>query len=511
MSKLGGTMQIFNAEKLDGIAEVIEAKASITYAALAQPSDSALSQKMRDMKSIASLDDKDLYYVQSILVTSSWNKNDDVFDPKEIWIARDTPAHKPTNLEHDEHTIIGHITANWPMTDDGILIDNNTPVDNLPEKYHILTGSVIYTGFSDPALRDRAYKLISEIESGDKYVSMECYFKGFDYGLLNKTTGEYSVLSRGENTAYLTKYLRAYGGAGEHENYKIGRVLRQITFSGKGFVNKPANPESVIFTKDNMKDLESSKNSEIINLQKKTIFETIGVFSNQANLKENNMNSEVDTTASETVTNCDEMNASVASLTEKTTQLEAALAEAKAAVENLLAEKELAAKKAKEDEEAKEEENKNLKASLDAANEVIAAYKAKEEEMAKKEKKMKRAAALIESGIASEVAEATVEKFDSLDDASFEAMTSLLAAKKVKEEEEKNEVEDKKESKKEEDDEEEGEASEQADSSVLENVEVEQEIDLSVGGDASTEVESTRAALVDFVYHRLGKKLNKGE
>ena len=484
-------MHIFKQEKLDGIAELIESKASITYASLAQPSDSSLSQKMKEMKSLASLDDKDLYYVQSILVTSSWNKNDDIFDAKEIWAARNTPSHKPTNLEHDEHNIIGHITENWPMTEDGILIDNNTPTDNLPEKYHILTGSVIYTGFSDPALRDRSYKLISEIESGEKYVSMECYFKGFDYGLLDKTSGEYRILSRGEDTAHLTKYLRAYGGLGEHENYKIGRVLREITFSGKGFVNRPANPESVIFTKDNMKNLESSQSHEIINLEKKTISETIGVFSNQANLKETNMSEETEVTTTETevvaMNDCAEAQASVTSLQEKTTELETQLAEAKATIAAL---------------ETAQTEAANIKAELEAASEVIAAYKKKEEEMAKKEKKMKRMAALVDNGIESDVAEATVEKFDSLDDSSFEAMTTLLAAKKAKEE--KKPVMDEKEEEKE-------EASQEVDASVLENVEVEQEIDLSVGGNASTEIENTRAALVDFVYNRLGKKLNKGE
>ena len=71
----------------------------------------------------------------------------------------------------------------------------------------------------------------------------------FDYGVTNKNTGEYKVLARDENTAYLTKHLKAYGGLGEHEDYKIGRVLRNITFSGKGFVDKPANPDSVIFYK----------------------------------------------------------------------------------------------------------------------------------------------------------------------------------------------------------------------------------------------------------------------
>jgi hypothetical protein len=136
-------MHIFNAEKLDGIEDSILSKAAISYASLAQPSEISLSNKIKEIKALASLEDQDLYYVQSILVTSSWNKNDDIFDSKEIWLARNTPSHKPTNLEHNEHDIIGHITANWPMTDDGILIDDNTPVDNLPEKYHIVTGSVI--------------------------------------------------------------------------------------------------------------------------------------------------------------------------------------------------------------------------------------------------------------------------------------------------------------------------------------------------------------------------------
>ena len=69
---------------------------------------------------------------------------------------------------------------------------------------------------------------------------MECYFKAFDYGLIDKTTGNYKVLARNDDTSYLTRHLRAYGGTGEHDNYKIGRVLRNITFSGKGFVDKPA-------------------------------------------------------------------------------------------------------------------------------------------------------------------------------------------------------------------------------------------------------------------------------
>ena len=49
------------------------------------------------------------------------------------------------------------------------------------------------------------------------------------------------------------------------------------------------------------------------------------------------------------------------------------------------------------------------------------------------------------------------------------------------------------------------------DASVLETAEVEEAVSLSVGSDEDSQVQNTRAALVDFVCTRLGKKLNKGE
>jgi hypothetical protein len=481
-------MHIYDQEKNDGLTELLSAKSSIVYASLLEKSDSEISHtKARtENQALAGIEDTDLYYTQSILVTTSWNKNDDIFDAKEVWMARSTPMHKPTNLEHDEKTIVGHITSNWPIDENGELINESLPTDQLPEKFHILTGSVIYKGFTEPELRERANILIEEIESGEKYVSMECFFKNFDYGLIHKSNGSYHILPRNEETAFLTKHLRAYGGQGEHENYKIGRVLRNITFSGKGFVNRPANPESIIFTKENLKQtsetLDIIKNSTIKNDDSTKE----GVFSNQANLKETNMSVE-STVATEEVTTVAEP--------EVTTTVDTLEAEA--------------AKKMKEEMMKKEEEMKKMKAALEvaqaellAANEVLAAYKMKEEEMAKKEKKMKRMATLIESGVEEEVASATVDKFESLDDAAFESIAALVAAVKPP----------KKEMKKEETKAEETVVKTEDVSLALENVETnDQEIDLSVGSETESEIQNTRAALVDFVCIRLGKKLNKGE
>jgi hypothetical protein len=513
-------MQIFQSEIDDGLSDIIKSSASLSYACLAEPCvySTATASSIKEIKSLASLSDEDLYYVQSILVTSSWNKNDDIFDKQEVWQARNTPEDKPTNLEHDENIIIGHITANWPITDDGVLIDENTISDNLPEKFHILTGSVIYRAFSNPELKERSDNLINEIENGQKYVSMECLFRGFDYGLLNKATNEYKVLGRDNNTAYLTKYLRSYGGMGEHENYKIGRVLRNITFSGKGFVNKPANPDSIIFTKDSI-----VKNSENKSIKKNTILSIAGVSDNQSHITvENNiMNldnevAELKTKIETLMTEAADANANVVSAQSKITQLEGILTSTKAELEGIvistkaeleavLAEKEVAAKKQKEEEAMKEEEMSKVKSELYAANEVIAAYKDKEMEMMKKEKKMKRMASLIEMGVDNESAEATVDKFDSLNDEAFEAMTSLFAGKmppwleKIKKK--KDEEKDTKANVSDEI------TAANTDPELLETVEVEANVNLAIGGEAEDSVETTRAALVDFVSSRLGKKL----
>ena len=480
-------MIIFDQEINDGLDQKIKANTSIAYVSELGACDNHL--KLRGFfKTLASVNDNDLYYTQSILVSSSWNKNDDIFDKNEVWSARHSPEHKPTNLEHDEGLIIGHIVSNYPITEDGILIDENTPIENLPDKYHILTGAVIYKAYSKPELQERTQKLISEIEDGTKYVSMECFFKGFDYGLINKGTGEYKVLARDNNTAYLSKYLRAYGGLGEHDNYRVGRVLRNITFSGKGYVDKPANPDSIIFSKDNFKFTEN------INLSKNEDISKSGVIISQSNINSENQIMNENTEVVETV---------VADCAEATQAAETTIAELKTEIETLklsnetvqssIVEHEEAAKKYEKDMKEKKEELDTVKAELVTANDTIAVYM-------KKEKKMMRKASLLERGLDSEKADSMVEKFDSLNDETFAAMTELLSAS-----EPKNYLEEAKKVK----------TTTKAETNsditeVLENVEETTDVALTVGGEEDY-VENTRAALVDFVYARLGKKLNKGE
>lgn len=513
-------MHIYQAEKDDNLEPQLSAQACVTYASIAFPCISTNEIKLDKTKlsqSFASLNDNDLYYVQSILVSSNWNKNDDIFDKREIWLARRTPEDKPTNLEHNENIIIGHITSNWPITEDGHLIPDDTDIDNLPEKYHILTGSVIYRAYSSDELRNRTEKLIAEIQNGTKYVSMECLFKGFDYGLINKDNNEYKVLSRNEDTAYLTKFLRAYGGSGMHGNYKIGRVLRNITFSGKGFVDRPANPESIIFNID----LFSEKNNDfaksgVSNNQSNIIMENELMSANTQAAENNTENTEINTTAQEVElasalkTKEEEMkkmkeendkskaesDVVLAELNKSLEETKVTLAAKEEEINTLKTEMESIEAAMKKDTEAKDEELKKVKSELESANEALAAYKAKEAEMMKKEKKMKRQASLVESGVDSETAASIVDKFESVDDDSFEAMTTLFAGKMPPWLDKEKKKEEKK-----------AESTDNTSEELLEEVETEADVNLGVGND-SEEVdatENTRAALVDFISNRLSK------
>jgi polyhydroxyalkanoate synthesis regulator phasin len=245
---------VFKSERESGLAEQIQASASIAY--LTQLQDTNLSQEVVEKfyQSVGSeADDSqfDLFYLNTILVTTGWNKNDDVFQRDETWAARYTPIHKQFNLEHNQSKIIGHMTSARAVDESFNLIADDSPMEELPAKFHILTGAVIYRALSDEKAQEEIEQIIAEIQEGEWFVSMECLFRGFDYAMTSKE-GEQRVIARNEETAFLTKYLKRYGGDGLYNDFSVGRALKNITFSGKGLVRKPANPESIIF---NSKDI----------------------------------------------------------------------------------------------------------------------------------------------------------------------------------------------------------------------------------------------------------------
>jgi len=185
----------------------------------------------------------DLALVVAILVSTGWNLNDDIFTPEEVWKARQTPLHKPMNDNHEASSILGHIVQTRALDKFGNeieLAEDESP----PEEFDIEVAGVLYRAF--PELSERIEEIIAKAGSGEMFVSMEAWFPDFGYGLIDPATGSTKLVERNEETAFLTKHLRIYGGSGEYQGYKIGRVLKNIIFGAQGFVETPANPESVI-------------------------------------------------------------------------------------------------------------------------------------------------------------------------------------------------------------------------------------------------------------------------
>merc|ERR1712093_274458 len=249
---------------------------------------------------------------------------------------------------------------------------------------------------------------------GEWFVSMECLFSDFDYALVDPK-GKNQLLKRDGASAFLTKHLRAYGGEGEYEGYKIGRALKNISFSGKGLVSNPANPRSVI--------LNSTKAFDI------TEDDKITIFSGEINMSNDN----------------------VSILEQQVVDLKQSLQDARAENEGMK----------KDIEEAKDKEfaatietfesdlvskdqsladlTEEVKASKDRVVELEDALAKKDEELAEANAKIEaqeaqaklaaRKAALVEAGADEQAVEDTLEAFAEATDEMFNQVVALMTQK----------------------------------------------------------------------------------
>ena len=139
---------IFGSEKEAGLEKKIKEQTSLAYVSQLCPvhpeiKNSELNDvifsphKLESIRSKADSSDSDVYQTFSILVSASWNKNDDVFNKSEVWSAKETPKHKPANLEHDEKQIVGGIIGSWPVDANFNLIDQKSSESDLPDFYHL--------------------------------------------------------------------------------------------------------------------------------------------------------------------------------------------------------------------------------------------------------------------------------------------------------------------------------------------------------------------------------------
>jgi len=289
-------MKIYKAEK--HIANKLINNNSFSFAVKAiKPKSLENALYTQIAKANTSLKLDDLFFHDCILASSNWNFNDDVFMPEELWLASNTPVHKPTNMNHDELDIVGHmfnskiVDGNFNEIEfdkDEQIYNENVLVDNLPDLFHVRVSSVIYTRYENTDKQLQVDNLIAAINDGKMFVSMECAFLGFDYALMSE--GSYDIVTRNKDTAVLSEHLKWYGGSGLFQGKKIGRILRNVHFTGKGYTTNPANEHSIILYKENAFSFVNAKVNEFS--IKDGVFHFCNANSNTSNLGKNKMNEE---------------------------------------------------------------------------------------------------------------------------------------------------------------------------------------------------------------------------
>lgn len=478
-------MKIYPNEISAGLQDRIMASASILYDSPVLL-DEKIVPEFIDLSAHASLNAEDcwdLYPIKSILVSAGcWNKNDDVFDIEEAFAARNSPIHKKFNFEHDEKDIIGHIISSVVVDQEGKIIDN---VKNV-SKFDIVVGSVIYRCWRDKELQERMNGILEGIAQGKWFVSMECMFSDFDYAVID-ASGKHYTIARNEETSFLTKHLRIYEGSGTYDGKKIGRLLRNMTFSGKGLVAKPANERSIIFTDtDSFEPAEAtiltsiSKEKNVMSDELKALQEQLA----KANARNEVLEAEAKKTAEKAVAEkISGLEGTIAGLNETVTKKDAEIAA-----------------KATEVADANKKVEK-VEADLAEANKKLAEANEKLEKAEKEKAEAARIGQLTEAGLDKAKAEELVAKWAGATDEQFADIVELAAAAKD------DKMKEKKDDKKKEDSEE-ADANEATAETSLEEAETDaDDASLATAGEAPGATEF--AAASEWVRQVIESKTNK--
>jgi hypothetical protein len=366
------------------------------------------NDKREVFKAIAAEYDEDLYPVSTILVSAGWNRNDDVFASTELWLAKCTPTHKPLNKEHKARSIVGHITRSDIVDSELNILEDENETD-----CHILAEGVIYKhlGNADAELSEETTVFIQELRNKEWFVSMETLFSGFDYAIVHPSLGE-AIVERNESTAFLTQYLRHYGGTGSYNGMKVGRLLRGLTFSAEGFVKNPANPKSVVLSSNKefaasaasaaiLDDLKIIDEGEIMSeeLQKKLDDAKAEITELRKQLAKSDIES-YQKQIKKQESMIDSLNAEVENKTEKITGLKTELDTANTKLSESI------------------DGGLELKKNLDEANEQL-------KTIAAEKVSIDRVAKMVDAGIDKADAEVTVEKFNGVSDDQFNAIVEL--------------------------------------------------------------------------------------
>jgi hypothetical protein len=420
---LSRIVPVYAAERRDGLAEQIQSNASIAYLAPIRaftPDES--TRRLAAQASAAPIDDANLICFDDILATTGWNLNRDVFTHEELWAARHTIDHKPINLEHQYLQIVGHVLSSRAVDADFSPIDEATPVDELPAKFHVRNSSVLYRQIGDEERDEYMANLEKEILAGEYFVSMEAFFSGFDYGVTAED-GSRAIIPRTTTTAFLTKHLWQYGGSGSYLNpvdgkaYALGRVMKNVRFKGKGIVRRPGNPDSIIFAQ--VEAFQANCDLSLVYQQDEGSAARADEPTEEPTMPEPAADLQAELAAAQKRIADLEADKTSQATKEFETQI-ADLSEAKAELEKRVADLTTANAAHADRIKALDDEVATLKSDLDAKATALAAIEAEKT-------KADRVARVLAEGADASLAAGLVEQFAALDADKFDAAVKLIA------------------------------------------------------------------------------------
>lgn len=202
----------------------------------------ALSKLSRTSTNVDGLQEQaDLLHVEAVLVSEGINDNDDAFTREELKRAISSPLLKPMNWQHKDEKILGAMYAVEARDLEG----NSLNVEDIKDQsIELVVQGVVWHHL--PHIKVTADEIVQRIEQGNLFVSMECWFDDYDYGLYTQSGELFDSIARKPATAFLDGHLRANGGTGRYNGMRIGRALSGVSFGGIAFVDKPANKRSFI-------------------------------------------------------------------------------------------------------------------------------------------------------------------------------------------------------------------------------------------------------------------------
>lgn len=245
----------------------------------------ALSTLSRTLTSVDELQKQaDLLHVEAVLVSEGINDNDDAFMRAELKRAISSPILKPMNWKHKEEMILGAMYAVEARDLEG----NTLKAEEIEDQpIELVIQGVVWHHL--PHIKVTADEIVERIERGDLFVSMECWFEDYEYGLFTQAGELFDTIPRRPETVFLDGYLRANGGTGKFNNMRIGRALSGVSFGGIAFVDRPANKRSFIlnhFAFDPLQEVEEVGASSDDLVQDQVVTKTT-LFSNEEPMEVN--------------------------------------------------------------------------------------------------------------------------------------------------------------------------------------------------------------------------------